>query len=153
MDWTKQTQEMLKSWNETQQKMWGAWLAGVQGAGQSAAADAWQKTLDTWQKSVNDTFEAQGKLVKLWLDSMQSGEGKPASLSEWSKQTEEMIARLQESQRQLWDSGFAALRKADLRSMPGSWEQQAKQIFQDWQDATRKAMEAQAELIANLTKR
>lgn len=153
MDWSKQTQDMLKSWSETQKKMWDAWLSGLQATGPSAATDAWQKTIDTWQKSVNDTFDAQARLTKLWLQGLKSTPAGTGSAAEWTKQAEQMFERLQHSQRQLWESCFTALKKADLRKMPGAWEQQARQIFQNWQDAARRAMEAQAELIDKLGKR
>lgn len=153
MDWTKQTQDMLKAWTEAQGKMWDAWREGLQGTGQSAATDMWQKTIETWQKSVNDTFDAQAKLSKLWLDSLRSTRATPESMAELSKQVEQMIEQLQHTQRQLWGGCFSALKGIDPRNAPGSWEEQTHQVFQQWQDIARKAMEAQAELVANLGKR
>ncbi len=153
MDWTKQTQEMLKAWTETQTKMWDAWREGLQGTGRSAATDVWQKTLETWQKSVDDTFDAQAKLSKLWLDGLRSTRANPESMTEFSKQVEQMIQQMQQTQRRLWEGCFNALKGIDPRSSSGSWEEQAHQVFQHWQDIAQKAMEAQAELVAKFGKR
>lgn len=51
MDWAKQSQELIRTWAETQHKMWDAWLQSMQAAGAGALADTWQKTLETWQQS------------------------------------------------------------------------------------------------------
>jgi hypothetical protein len=152
MDWSKQTQEMMQSWNEAQKRMWDNWLQGLQGTKEGGTTDAWQKALETWQKSVSETFDAQARMMKLWLENLKKAQTGPEATKEWIKQFEQMTEQVTASQRQLWDSCFATLKKADLRKMPGTWEQDAKHIFQGWQAATRKVIEAQLGLLSNWTK-
>ncbi len=153
MDWTKESQDMLKSWTDAQKRIWDGWIQNLQGTGRSAAADTWQKTIEAWQASMNDVFEAQARLTKLWIDGMKSARTGTGAPAQWAESMQEMIQRLQDTQRQLWEGCFKALKAVDPRNPPGSWEQEARELFQHWQDTARRAMEAQAELVAKLGKR
>lgn len=153
MDWYKHTQDMLKSWTDTQQKMWDSWLQGLQGADKSANGDAWLKMIEIWQRSATDMFAAQTELAQIWLESLKNVEPNSGNAADWAKQVEEMFKQTCELQHQLWDSYFAALKSADPSKLPGPWEQETKQLFQSWQEAARNAMDTQARLFATWNKR
>ncbi|MEZ4660150.1 MAG: hypothetical protein R2911_21540 [Caldilineaceae bacterium] len=42
MEWTKQFEEMSKTWAQTQQKMWSNWAETAQSMGQKQAGAAWR---------------------------------------------------------------------------------------------------------------
>lgn len=153
MDWPKQTQEMMKSWTETQQKMWDSWLQTLGANGKSKATDAWQQTLDTWQKSVNNTLAAQSRLMQMWVDSLNNAKGNLDQVTEWVTQAEEMTRRMNDAQKQLWDNCFETLKKADLGQMPAPWEEEGQKLFETWQESARQAMEAQIEWASRWTKK
>ncbi|MFQ5755999.1 MAG: hypothetical protein ACE5H7_07860 [Acidiferrobacterales bacterium] len=152
MDWAKQSQELVRTWAETQHKMWDAWLQSMQAAGAGALADTWQKTLETWQQSATYTLEAQANLSKMWAESLAQVPGTPENFAQWAKQAETMIAGMNETQKQLWDSCFTAMKKADLQKTAGAWEQEGQKLFQSWQASARKAMDTQMELASKWMK-
>ncbi|MFQ6023510.1 MAG: hypothetical protein ACE5NW_12390 [Acidiferrobacterales bacterium] len=153
MDWAKQTQEMMKSWTETQANMWDSWLNSLGGDGKSKETDAWQKTIETWQKSVNDTLAAQLKLMQMWVDNLNSAKGNLDQVTEWVNQAEEMTRRMNDAQKELWDNCFKTLKKADLGTTPASWEQEGQKIFQAWQESARQAMDTQAKWASKWMKK
>lgn len=153
MDWCKHTQEMLKSWTDTQQQMWDSWLQGLQGTDESAAGDTWLKMIEIWQRSANDIFTAQTKLSQIWLESLKNVEPGTENAAAWTKQVREMFKQTCELQHRLWDSYFAALKNADPSKLPDPLGQETKELFRSWQQAAQKAMDTQAQLFANWSNR
>jgi hypothetical protein len=146
VDWTKQSEEMFKSWSENQQKMWDTWLKAMQqGASVPAqAASMWQKTVETWEGVVTNILEAQTEWARLWVNNLTST-GMPQEVVDWARQSQEMSQRWTEAQQQLWQSWFELVRKIDPGKMPADWEQESQKIFNTWKDSTQKIMETQAE--------
>ncbi len=146
MDWTKQTEEMMKTWTETQKKMWDNWLETVQkGANQDQAAEMWQKTVDTWEQTVKNTFEAQNEWMKMWADSFDAKSDVPKEVTEWFNQSQEMANRWSETQQQLWQGWFDLVKKADATKMAGAWGEEGQKAFGAWQESAQKVMDAQAQ--------
>ncbi len=52
MDWTKQANEMLKTYTSTQQKVWESWASSMQLMTTPQSPEVWQKTVDTWRGTV-----------------------------------------------------------------------------------------------------
>jgi hypothetical protein len=101
MDGPKQTQEMMKSWTEIQRTIWDSWFQTLGESGKSQTTGAWQKTIDSWQKSVNNRLAAQSKLMHMWIDSLNNAKGNLDQVTEWVTQAEEMTRRMNEAQKQL----------------------------------------------------
>ncbi|MDW7712029.1 MAG: poly(R)-hydroxyalkanoic acid synthase subunit PhaE [Deferrisomatales bacterium] len=59
MNWTEQTQAMVKSWAETQKKLWEGWNEASQSAASSGGENAWGQWGKAWQEMVRQSL---GKL-------------------------------------------------------------------------------------------
>jgi len=148
MEWTKQSEEMLKTWTDTQTKMWNDWLKAIQGFGKSPSSQVWDKTLDAWDESIKKILDAQSDWSKRWTESFTASQGTPKEMVEWAKQGQEMSSRWTETQRQLWTSWFQVVRKLDPTATTGmSWAGEGQKFLQGWQDAIQKAMDGQAEWV------
>ena len=144
MDWTKQTDEMLKAWMGTQKKMWDSWLETIQkGAPQSQAGEIWEKTVETWAETVKKSLEAQREWIKMWAENVPSGAGQVKEVAEWAQQAREMNNRWIEVQQQLWASWFALIKKSEPNKMAGSWDTEGQKMVQAWRESVEKIMEAQ----------
>ncbi len=144
MDWTKQAEEMFNTWTETQKKMWDSWLEMVQqGAGKNPGTEMWQKTIDTWQETVNNMLSAQGKWTDTWTESFDASNSTPEEMAEWVKQTQAMAKQWSEAQQQMWANWFDMVKKADMTQMADNWQEESKKAFSGWQDSTQKIMDAQ----------
>lgn len=144
MDWTKQAQDTIKTWTETQQKMWDGWLKTVgQSAAPTQATEVWQNAVETWEGAVKNTLEAQSEWTRMWVESLTESSNVPKEVTEWAKQAQEMSQRWSDAQQQLWQSWFEIIRKIDPAKMGGAWDKEAQKLFQTWQESTQKLMEAQ----------
>jgi aspartate aminotransferase-like enzyme len=146
IDWTKQAEEMAKSWAETQKKMWDNWL-GVMQQEKGQATEVWEKTVGAWEETVKNTLNVQAEWTRMWADSLKSIEGAPKEVSEWAAQAQEMAKQWGEAQKQLWDNWFAMVKKVEPAKMSGDWSEEGQKMFKTWQESTQKMMEAQTEWV------
>ncbi|RRR65370.1 MAG: hypothetical protein EI684_23310 [Candidatus Viridilinea halotolerans] len=172
MDWTKQANDMLKTFTGTQQKVWESWVSSMQLAATPQSAEAWQKTVETWRGTVKYALEQQLELTRLWAESvaansvnmpsmpglptipgMPSIPGMPANAVDWTRQMLEMTRTWTDMQVRFSENWFDVLKKADPGSMTQGWDMgQAQKIMATWQDAAQKAVEAQTQFSQMMMK-
>lgn len=147
IDWTKQTEEMTKTWLDAQKKVWESWLGTMQQFEKTQAADVWIKTVGTWEESVKNILKAQSDWTRLWADSFKSVEGMPKEATEWVQQGPEMVKHWSEAQQQLWDNWFALLKKVEpvQIQMSEDLSQESQKMFKAWQETSQKVFDAQKE--------
>ena len=144
MDWTKQTEEMMKNWTETQKKMWDSWLEAIpQGVDQSQTVEMWQKAVDTWETMVQNTLDVQAEWTKTWADSLDLKSDIPDEMVEWAKQAQKMMKDWGETQQQLWHGWFDLVKQADPTKMADAWGIEGQKGFQAWQESAQKMMDTQ----------
>lgn len=153
MDWQKQTEDMVKNWTETQKKMWDNWTDSMKNFGTLPSTDAWAKTVDTWQGSVKHALETQNEWSKMWVQNLSKMEGTPEQLLNWAKQSQEINARWNEVQKQMWDNWFETMKKVEPNSLlPGAGSEASQKMFQAWQDAAQQVMKAQTNWVEAVKK-
>lgn len=146
-DWTKQAQDMAKTWTDAQQRMWDGWVGAIQGMGISPTGEAWEKSVDTWRDSVKKALDAQVTWTKFWADNVAAGAGSSQQMTEWSTQFVEMTKKWNETQTELWDQWFETVKKSDPSVLAKNWNpEEMKKMVQNWQEYAQKAMEAQMEM-------
>ena len=144
MDWSKQAEETVKTWTETQQKMWNSWLETVgQVSVPSQATEVWQKTLETWEGAVKNTLDAQAEWAQMWAESFKTTSGIPKEIVEWAQQAQEMNKHWSDAQQQLWQSWFEVVRKIDPAKMGETWDKEGQKVFKAWQESAQKLTEEQ----------
>ncbi len=149
MDWTKQADAMIKTWTGTQQKMWSSWMETMQNMSSPTSPGAWEKTVESWRGTITSALEAQVELTRLWTESLQAGMSSgnmPAGMADWTKQMLDVTKSFTETQTRLSETWFDMIKRADPSTMAQMWDPtKAQDIMQNWQDASKKAMEAQSE--------
>ena len=163
MDWTKQANDMLKTFTSTQQKVWESWIASTQLAATPQSGEAWQKTVETWRSTVKHALEQQLELTRLWAEgvaatsvnmpstpsmpgmpSMPSRPGMPTNAVEWTRQMLEMTRTWTDMQVRFSENWFEMLKKAEPTMVMQNWDMaQAQKVVASWQEAAQKAVEAQ----------
>jgi hypothetical protein len=146
MEWTKQSEDMLKTWTETQKKMWDDSLKAMQGFGKSPSTAVWEKTVDTWNQTIQKVLDTQVESTRGWTESLATTKGTPQELAEWAKQGQDLITRLTETQKQLWGNWFEFAKKLDASNMM-NWAQDGQKFLQSWQETIQKAQDAQSEWL------
>ena len=145
MDWAKQTEDVLTAWTEAQKKIWSGWVETAErNSGQAQMADTWRQAVDTWEGIVKKSLDAQLEWSQRASDSVGALPNMPKDLVDWSKQTQELGARWNEAQQQLWDSYFGLVKKAVPVKMLGTFDDENQQLFRAWQESVEKIVDAQA---------
>lgn len=152
MDPTQQMEEMLKTWNDTQKKMWDTFFTTVQSAGGVPANLAWQQTLSMGEELFKNMLNTQSEWIAAWVEGLSGFDGVPAPALESAKQFRDMTRQWTKTQEQLLGNWFAMLKKlapaqpADvLTSMP-------QELFKTWQSTTQTIMDTQMEWMRSWTK-
>jgi hypothetical protein len=144
MDWTKQTEDTLKTWMGAQKKMWDSWLDTLQkSAPQFQTHEVWQKTVETWEETVKKSLEAESEWMRMWADNTPSFEGLPKEVVDWAQQAKEMTNRWVDVQRQLWAGWFELVKKGEPGKMAGSWDKEGQKMAQAWQESVEKMVQTQ----------
>ncbi len=169
MDWTKQANDMLKTYTSTQQKVWESWVSSMQLATTPQSPETWQKTVDTWRGTVKYALEQQLELTRLWAESVASASvnmpnmpgvpgmpampGVPATAVEWTRQMLEMTRTMTETQVRFSENWFEMLKKAEPGMLAQVWDMgQAQSVMSSWQDAAQRAVEAQTQFSQMMVK-
>jgi len=146
MEWTKQSEEMLKTWSETQKKLWDDCLKAMQGFGKSPGTDAWEKTVDTWNQTIQNVLDAQLEGARHWAENTTTFKGTTEETAELAKHGQELITRWTETQKQLWKNWFDLMKKLDASNMM-NWARDSQKFVQSFQETLQKAVDAQAEWV------
>ncbi len=169
MDWTKQANDMIKTWTGTQQKVWDSWINSMQLMSTPQNPETWQKMVETWRGTVKQALESQLQLTQMWAESMAAASvnmpgmsgmpampnvpGVPSNTVELTRQILEMTRAMTDTQVRFSENWFDLLKKADPSSMMQGWDiTQAQKIIATWQDAAQKAIDAQNEFGRMVTK-
>lgn len=142
---TKQAENIVKTWNDTQTKIWDGLLEAMQGAaGGLKATQGWEQvyknTLESCQESVNKALEAQTQWIRIWSEGLTS-RGAPAEVAEGIRVMQQTAKTWIDAQGQVWASWFEIARKLDPSRVVGGWDK----VLDAWQQAVRKAAEAQSQ--------
>jgi len=152
MEWTKQSEEMFKTWTETQKKVWEDCLKAMQGFsvmqgfGKSPSTEVWEKTVDTWHQTIQRVLDAQLEGARHWAESASTAKGSTEETAEWAKRGQELITRGTETQKQLWENWFEFVKKLDVSNMT-NWGRDGQKFVQSCQETIQKALESQTEWV------
>lgn len=145
INWTRQTDDMLQAWTDTQKKLWSNWAeAADQQAGQAQLAETWRKAVDAWEAAVSNGIETQKAVTRSLADSASAVPGIPRDLLDWAEQTQALSTRWTEAQSALWESWFGMVRKAVPVKMLGTIDDENQKLFAAWQESVEKVSAAQS---------
>ena len=145
MDWTKQSEEILKAWTDTQTKMWAAFAESFSGFGKTPSQRVWEQTITNGEELIKNTLTTQKDWLKAWADNLKSLEGMPEQAGDALKQFQEMMQRWADTQEKLWAAWFGFLKKFDPTKMTSAWGETTQNPFEFWQETTKQAMDTQME--------
>jgi hypothetical protein len=144
-DWTKQAEEMFKTWSEAQKKIMENWAESMKGMGVPQGTELWEKTLATWEETLEKSTQAQTEWTEKWVENLKSMQGIPEQAVESTEKFLEMSKRWTTTQGEMSSKWFEMLKSLDPSSLTGKMSEAFQNPFQAWQDATKKVMDAQAD--------
>jgi hypothetical protein len=142
MDSIRQMQDLARSWTEAQQKVWSDMLSTAQMSA-TAPAESWNRTIDLWERSVNQALDAQADWLRTWGESVTSASRMQEEAGDWVRRGQEAFEQWNRQQKQLWGAWFSMARQ--LLATSGAGSDQVQRVLQTWQDAVRQAMQTQSD--------
>ena len=76
-EWTTQMEEMFHSWNEAQNRLMESWRENLKKMGFPQDTELWEKSISTWQETVEKSIQAQRDWTSSWIENLSSMEGLP----------------------------------------------------------------------------
>jgi hypothetical protein len=133
---------LARTWTEAQQKLWNDMLAMAQ-TSTATPGDSWNRTIDLWERSVNQALEAQADWVRAWGESVTSTSGQQEDARVWMRRGQEVFEQWNSQQKQLWGTWFSMARQLSAGS--GASTDQVQRVMTAWQDAFRQALKTQSD--------
>ena len=143
MDWNTQFEEMMKTWTDTQKKVWDGYFETIQGLNKPASTRMWEKTVSMGEDMFKDLLKTQLQGVTAWVDGLAKMEGVPAQVVESARQFQEMTARWNKTQTELIENWFGMMKKFTPSNPAEAWTEMPQAMFKPWQDAFETVMDAQ----------
>ncbi|MEL6445154.1 MAG: hypothetical protein AAF089_04130 [Bacteroidota bacterium] len=137
MDWITHTQDTMRSWAESQQRIVEQMMDAMAPFTANAATKPFEQTLAAWESSVTKSMETQADFFEAWTAQMADLDGLPEAAHEQLRQGKAAYEQFTATQQQLWSQWFDAMRRMDLRAFTGDAETEARKAFATWQDVTQ----------------
>ena len=164
MNWNEQAQQMVKSWTETQKKLWEGWTdAATQHGASGTPAGLWTDWISQWQKMAQQTLgtwtagaegvpkdvarrlftgeEAFFRFVELSLEAFKSLAPKIEAGEDWAELLRRWVDQLKEGMSQgalPWLSGeLATAATRDVRELWKLFGAQMKDFATPWFESLR----------------
>jgi hypothetical protein len=92
VEWSRQTYELMKAWNDTQLEMWGGWFTGLRKFGPLEYTSAFVDVSSSWREAVRKSFDASGEWLRARSEQAQrvgpSGNGADVAAKRRSEKAE-----------------------------------------------------------------
>lgn len=147
-DWNKQFEDMMKTWTDTQKKVWDSYFETMQGLNKSQSTRMWESTLTMGEDMFKDMFKTQMQGLTAWVDGLSKMEGVPEPMVESARQLEEMVGRWNKTQSELIANWFGMLKKFAPASPTDAWTDLPQSMFKTWQETTQGIMDAQSKWMS-----
>ncbi|HYZ16486.1 MAG TPA: hypothetical protein VE591_08800 [Candidatus Acidoferrum sp.] len=149
----RQAQDMALAWAEVQKAIWERWMRGLDGAARPAHAEQWERAsgeiIDAWEQTVNLALKAQLDWTALWMHELSEEKGASKEISDWSRQTYELMKAWHDAQREMWSFWFGSLRSFG----PVEYTNGFVDVAKTWNEAVRKSLDASTEWVESWSAR
>ena len=149
MNWNTQIEDMMKTWADTQKKVWDSYSDSIQGLNKSQSARMWESTLSTGETMLKDMLKLQLQGLNAWVDGLAKMENVPAQTVESARQFQEMAARWNKTQGELIENWFSMMKKSIPAIPTTDWTDMPQAAFKIWQDTAQNIMDAQTKWMSS----
>ncbi len=145
MNWADEAEKILKTWTDTQEQIWKSWAPP---ATSESPEDAWNRGLELWQQSIQQTLDAQSEAMKMWASVAQQGGAPAPEFSRYFPALQDMFGQWTTAQQQLWSQWVETLKSIDPGKLNETWQEQGDDLAQQFSASTKSMMDAQQQAMA-----
>jgi hypothetical protein len=145
MNWNTQYEDMMKTWTDSQKKVWEGYFETMQGLNKPQSARMWESTLTMGEDMFKELLKTQAQGMATWVEGLSKMEGVPPQAIESARQYQEMTERWNKTQAELLENWFAMMKKVTPAANPAeAWTGMPQTMFKPWQDSVQTIMDAQS---------
>lgn len=150
MDWSKQAQDMMKTWTDTQQKIMDSMVKTMKEMNTGPTASTWETTIENWEKSVRNFLQTQADWANMWPRGLNSMPNVPGQNMDWQQQIQQMVRLMTEYQEQFWTGWFTVLKRLDPAKTSESFNSDMQKMVESWIENAQRMLAMQAEWLRNV---
>jgi hypothetical protein len=143
MNWNTQFETMMKSWADTQRKVFDGYFSSIQGLPHSQYKGMWESTLGMGEEMLKNMLRTQMHGLTAWVDGLVKTENVPAQVVESARQFQEMAAQWNKTQVELIENWFGMLKKFSPSTPSIDWTEMPETMFKKWQETMQGVMDGQ----------
>lgn len=147
MNWADEAEKILKSWADTQEQLWKSWAPP---ATSESPQEMWNRGLELWQQSIQQTLDAQSEAMKMWASLGQQGGATTPEFSRYFPVLQDMFGQWAAAQQQLWSRWVETLKSIDPGKVNELWQERGDELMQQFSESTNQIMDAQRKAMAQL---
>ena len=151
MDESRPGVNLIKTWADAQMLLLTNWFDTMRGLGGMPSLATWHQTVETWQKSVEETLDVRVEWTRNWIERVTTAEGSPEELRSLLEQGQEQMQHWIDTERRLWQVWFDIVKDINFGIQPRTGTQAGKNLVQVWQDAASKMTDMQSSLVRQWT--
>ena len=128
-----------------QQTLLTQWIETMRSLGSGQGTTMWNETIQAWERSVQQSLDAQTTWVRSWTESLANANGIPQEMRDQVRAGQEALQQWTDAQRQLWQNWFGVIQNLNPSLEPGTGAQAGQNIAQLWQETMSRLVETQTE--------
>lgn len=142
---THSVETMIRTWTDSYRTIWETWLNAMEQLRTSPqSGEAWQRSVELWEKAVHQTLESNQVWLTFWAEQMANRSNVSTEMSAWGERVHEMTHTWRDAQTRLVNDWVVTLQKTSPATITMAWSNtEAHQVMQTWQDASQRLLEAQ----------
>jgi hypothetical protein len=145
VDWTKQAEDMVKTWTDVQKTMWERTIKLAETAREDSAAETWervsQRVVEAWRESVLRALQAQAEWTRIWSERLAESAGMPTEVAESARRFHGVVQTWTDVQARLWEGWFETVQKASPEHLSSAWDQ----LMSGWRQGAQRILDAQSQ--------
>lgn len=143
-EWSKQSEEMFKSWESTQRQLLQNWRDNLERLNLPQDSEVWKESIQNWQDTAEKSFQAQLDMTHSWMENLSSLEGLPEQAQTSVARFREMSDQWVKTQSELWGNWFEMMKNFEPSTITDNWMEMYKDSLSTWQKATDNILDAQS---------
>src|SRR5215510_1434703 len=149
MEWSKNVQETIKTWTDSQQRMVEGITKVMLDVATPPSTNAWEFSTGLWEKGVQGFLATQADSAKLWIRGVFAVTGKADPNGELAQHLLQMTRLTTEFQEQFWQGWFTTLKRLDPIKN-ANWINELQPLTESWRENIQRAIKLQEEWLQSV---
>ena len=146
MDVSKQMQEAIKTWTDSQKRILEGMTKIVVDFAAPPSLNPWEYSIDLWEKGVKSFLETQQGWSSLLIRGANTATNTVDKDGEWGQRVEDLTKLTIEFEQKIWEAWFSILKQIDPVKNATTLNE-LKPLTESWSENVHRAIQLQEEWL------